>query len=179
MTFSICIVDDDNNLLQSLRRTIEKERPDWKVVIHQEPEQALQEAKTRKSALYLSDYQMNGMTGVQFLAETKNLHPDSIRILFSGMATDSTLQEAINKAEVFRFISKPVAKFDLISALDQACAHHKLLTEHHMLVVDLKDKQEELQKKDEELDGLKRANPELFELNRDSDGAIVINSEDF
>ena len=179
MKFSICIVDDDLNLLDSLRRTIRKERPQWDVTTYSEPTEVIKTLDKSPASLYLSDYKMGGMTGVEFLIEVKARCPNSVRVLFSGMATDDALQDAINDAQVFRFIAKPIARADLVTTLDQAQVHFQISEQNRILLEEIAEKKHELLKKDRELESLKNSNPELFKIERDEDGAIVIGNEEF
>jgi two-component system probable response regulator PhcQ len=178
VTFSICILDDDQNLLHSIKRIIRKAKPKWHITTYTNPDDALADARKTTSSIYLSDYHMESMSGVEFLKKMKHLHPLSIRILFSGVASDATLQVAINDAEIFRFINKPVSRLDLMNALNQAFSHLELQAEHRQLISDLQSQKKQLLDKNQEITALKYSNPALFNLDRDSDGAIVLNIDD-
>ena len=47
------------------------------------------------------------MNGVRFLARVKERVPHAQRIMLTGQADQQAIEEAINRSEIFRFISKP------------------------------------------------------------------------
>ena len=49
---------------------------------------------------------MPGMSGVEFLQKVKSLYPDTVRIMLSGHTDFHTVTEALNKGEIYRFVSK-------------------------------------------------------------------------
>jgi len=156
MTFTICVVDDDQNLLNSVRRTLKKESPDWEVHLFLVPKQAIDETYQRSFDLFLSDFYMDSMSGVDFLVKMKDLNPSVLRVLFSGMASDVALMEAINRAEGYRFISKPVYQLELISALDQACSHDQINEERRKLPEELELNNYEFLRREQELTALQK-----------------------
>ncbi|MGZ5486420.1 MAG: response regulator [Nitrososphaeraceae archaeon] len=50
---------------------------------------------------------MSTMTGVKFLMESLNKFPKVVRILLTTLCDKQDLIDAINKAEVFRYVEKP------------------------------------------------------------------------
>lgn len=61
------------------------------------PEEGLEVLKTEAFSVIISDYQMPGMTGLDFLAQAKQLQPDATRILITAVLSLDTVIEAINK----------------------------------------------------------------------------------
>ena len=81
----------------------------------------------------VSDNMMPGMNNIDFLSWTKTISPDSIRIIMTVHADLHAAIEAINRGEVFRFVTKPwddvelrqtvldsIAKFKIVSSLKSA-----------------------------------------------------------
>lgn len=58
-------------------------------------------------AIVISDFMMPEMNGIEFLAETRRLHPYSWRILLTGRATLATALHALEDGTIHRYISKP------------------------------------------------------------------------
>ncbi len=71
-------------------------------------------------SLLVSDQRMPGMSGVDFLNACKLIDPAPIRILITGYADLESAINAINEAEIYRFIKKPWEKLDLLQTLNEA-----------------------------------------------------------
>ncbi|MFT5723163.1 MAG: signal transduction histidine kinase [Bacteroidia bacterium] len=61
----------------------------------------------------ISDYLMKGITGIQFFESILEKHPYIIRIILTGFADQTAMLDSINKARVYRFLSKPWNEYDL------------------------------------------------------------------
>jgi len=72
--------------------------------------------------------QMPGMDGVQLLALVKDIYPDTVRLMLTGNADQETAVEAVNKGQIFRFLSKPCSTAVLAPALALALRQYQLLT---------------------------------------------------
>ncbi len=92
------------------------------------PEQGLEKIATRGPfAVILSDLQMPGMDGIQFLSRVKTIVPDSVRIMLTGNADLQKAIQAVNEGHIYRFLTKPCPIDTLVSTLDQAVEHHRLV----------------------------------------------------
>jgi signal transduction histidine kinase len=85
------------------------------------------------------------MTGVQFFEKIRDQYPNIIRILITGHTDIGAAIDAINKGEVFRFIDKPWDYVYVENAITHAFDIYKTRE-------DLKQRNIELQKANEELD---------------------------
>ena len=70
---------------------------------------------------------MPQIPGVEFLNNVRMKYPDKIRMLLSGSADISTVQDAINIAEVYRYITKPWKTQNLKSSILDAIGRYDLL----------------------------------------------------
>jgi len=75
----------------------------------------------------LSDYGLPGMDGIHFLREVHRHAPDTVGVLFTGVADVDLAVSAIHEAGVFRFLTKPCGYESLVQALDEALRHHHSL----------------------------------------------------
>jgi two-component system, probable response regulator PhcQ len=173
----IMIIDDEENILSSLKRILKKEH-DFEVVAHTNPHAALAVANREKFHLFLSDYRMPSMDGVELLARTKNFNPHAMRLVISGAADFNALIEAINQAEIYRFIPKPIQVTDLIQTLRQALDTYDLMEENRRLSALVKTQQDELQQKERILKQFAEQHPALVNVQRDKDGSIIIDKND-
>lgn len=101
----ILFVDDDRSLLDSWTRIFKGK---FEVQTAESGAQALEKME-REGAfeVVISDYQMPRMNGVEFLEQVGFRSPDTIRIMLTGQAAFATALEAVNKGNVFRFLTKP------------------------------------------------------------------------
>jgi response regulator RpfG family c-di-GMP phosphodiesterase len=75
-------------------------------------------------AVVVSDMNMPGMNGIQFLAKVRSVAPDTVRMMFTG-TDQSTAVEAINKGEILRFLTKPSTTEVLDAALEAGLAQYR------------------------------------------------------
>ncbi|QGY47429.1 response regulator [Maribellus comscasis] len=68
----------------------------------------------------ISDYIMPGMKGDELLKEIHKLSPSSLKILLTGQASIEGIGNAINNAQLYRFIAKPWDKDDLVLTVREA-----------------------------------------------------------
>ncbi len=78
-------------------------------------------------ALVISDMRMPGMDGATFLREVRKEAPDTTRILLTGYADIEAAMEAVNKGNIFRFLSKPCAPDVLLPAVQAATEQYQLV----------------------------------------------------
>lgn len=101
----ILMVDDDESLLAAFRRTYRKQLSLTMALGPEEGLRAIRECEPFD--VVVSDYQMPGMNGVEFLAEVQRLSPDSVRVMLTGNADLNSAIQAVNQGNVFRFLTKP------------------------------------------------------------------------
>lgn len=95
--------------------------------------------------IIVSDQRMPGTTGVEFFAKIKESHPHPIRILLTGYSDIEAVIDAINKGEVYRYLTKPWDESFMKSVLNQAMEIYNLRKENKQLVADLKRANEQLE----------------------------------
>jgi len=66
------------------------------------------------------DQRMPGKTGVDFFEDIRVTHPLPVRILLTAYTDIDSTREAINKGNIFRYVKKPWAESDILSAIAEA-----------------------------------------------------------
>ena len=127
----ILVVDDEEIVRIALRQTLRRER--YEVTACSSPEEGLHVLKTEAFSVIISDYQMPGMTGLDFLAHAKQLQPDATRILITAVLSLDTVIEAINKGEIYRFVVKPCIREELLATVRNAIQRHDLIVRNTVL----------------------------------------------
>lgn len=76
-------------------------------------------------AVVISDMRMPQMDGVEFLAQVRQRAPDSVRMLLTGHADLYAAIDAVNRGNIFRFLTKPCKKGDLVDAIQSGLAQYR------------------------------------------------------
>lgn len=100
----VLYIDDEDNNLKSFKATLRK---DFKIFTAIDAEEGLRIAQREEIHVCIADQRMPGMTGTEFFEQMVKINPDPIRILLTGYSDISSVIDAINKGEVYRFIDKP------------------------------------------------------------------------
>lgn len=126
MTDKILFVDDEENILHSIKRELRK-----RFTIHTAGSgaEALEILREQGPfAVIVSDMRMPIMDGIQLLAAVKDQYPETIRLMLTGNADQETAIEAVNKGQIFRFLNKPCPTPTLVMAIALAQRQYRLVT---------------------------------------------------
>lgn len=158
-TASLLLVDDEANILAALKRLF---RPQgYKVLTAESGAAGLEVLEKEQVDMVISDMRMPQMTGAEFLAEVAKRRPGTMRILLTGYADLSSTIDAVNRGQIFRYVSKPWEDNDLRLTVAQGLEQQHLRRERDRLTV-LVAKQ----------------NRELKELNADLEAKVVARTEE-
>ena len=163
---SILLVDDEENICRSLRRTLKQEG--YNVTIASEPAEALEMLKHSPVDMVISDHLMPNMTGLELLKVVRNRHPDCVRIMLTGHADMQTAINAINQGEIYRFLTKPWDNTELKVTIHLAFEELDLERENRRILAAARRQYDLLQVLE---------HPGIARVVRDSSGAIVIEDE--
>jgi response regulator RpfG family c-di-GMP phosphodiesterase len=93
--------------------------------------------ETTNIHVLISDQRMPEMTGIAFFQSILKVHPDPIRILYTGYSDISAVIDAINKGDVYRYISKPFVKDEMKMLIENAYEMYYLRKQTEKLTRDL------------------------------------------
>ena len=139
---TIVLVDDEENVLRALRRTLRKVDADLLTV--NSPTAALELIEKRKPAVIISDMRMPEMTGAELLAKARLLDADSRRILLTGYSDLDTVASAVNDGGICHYLTKPWDEEALKKIVADALALVLLREEKSQLQDQLEDQNERL-----------------------------------
>ena len=57
------------------------------------------------------------------------MHPHTVRMVLSGSTAIDNVTEAINRGEIYRFLTKPWQETELIETVRESFRHYRTLTE--------------------------------------------------
>jgi len=139
---TLLLVDDEASILSSLRRLL---RPAGYTIHTAESGAAGLEILEREPVdLVISDMRMPEMNGAQFLEQVCQRWPTTVRILLTGYADVGSTIDAINRGEIFRYISKPWDDNQLTLTLRDALESSRLRKENARLLALTQAQNEEL-----------------------------------
>ncbi len=149
----ILCVDDEKNVLKSLERLFLD--TDYEIFTASSGEDGLNILKsTENIQIVMSDYRMPQMNGVEFLKEVCALRPETVRIVLSGYADTSSIVEAINEGQIYKFIPKPWHDEELKVTISNALEHYFMQQKNIQLTKELEIKNQELLKINNNLEKL-------------------------
>jgi len=161
-------VDDEKNVLNSLRRALHTEPYEKRFA--QSPDEAFDIIEEEPIDLIVSDHIMPGMDGLTFLKHVRKMHPDIVRIILTGQADLHLAMQAINEGEVYRFLTKPWNDLELRITLSQVFDFIDLLKERNTLMNTVRQQQAIL-------DELESEYPGIVNVSRDENGRIVVDED--
>lgn len=158
----ILLVDDEPENLKALQRTLAEKFNSIAVTSALE---ALSLIEKEDFAVVVSDQKMPQMQGIDFLAEVAKKNPVVTRVILTAHTEVADILQAINRAEIYRYILKPWENQELVATMQQAVERNQLLRENQKLIQELKDLNLNLEKAVEKRTlELKLANERLSEL---------------
>ena len=125
MNNRILCVDDEQGVLDGIRRTLRKK---FDLTTALGPMEGLAAIQSEGPfAVVISDLRMPHMDGIQFLARTQELSPDTVRVMLTGHADTNAAVAAVNEGGLFRFLTKPCPAELFEKTLTAALEHHRLI----------------------------------------------------
>lgn len=146
MKHTILCVDDEIDNVEALERLFRRKYTVLKATSGKEALAVLDQHRGPIS-LIITDQRMPEITGVEFLERTLETHPETLRILLTGYTDLESVIMAVNKGQIFRYITKPWDPVDLTNTVDHA-------VERFALGEELKQKNKELARALDELKSL-------------------------
>lgn len=128
----ILFLDDEENILKALKRLFVDEP--FEVYTASSGEEGLSVLKDNPDmGVIVSDQRMPGMSGWEFLEQSKQVAPDTTKIILTGHADINAAVNAINKGGAYRYIAKPWNDDDLIATVRDAYERYRLIIENRRL----------------------------------------------
>ena len=157
-TATLLFVDDEVNILSSIKRLF---RPlGYRIFTAESGAQGLEILERESVDLVVSDMRMPEMNGAQFLEKVRQKWPETVRILLTGYAEIGSTIDAINKGQIYRYISKPWEDNDITLTIKLALQQKMLEREKRRLEALTHKQNEELKDLNANLEEKVRARTE-------------------
>jgi putative nucleotidyltransferase with HDIG domain len=122
----ILFVDDENKILDGIRRTLYADRKRWEMDFALGGEAALQACERGSFDVVVTDMRMPGMDGATLLAHMRDRYPGTARIILTGHCDIDAATRAIPVTH--RLLAKPCTATELQSAIERACTLQEILS---------------------------------------------------
>ncbi len=142
MPATVLLVDDEPRVLDALEALLAMEH---RILRADRAETALHYLREEDVAVVLSDQRMAGLTGTELLTRSRDVAPDTVRILLTAFTDTDALMDSINAAGVYHFLLKPWDPNELRHVVGRAVEHHRLCRERETLLGELGAKNAELE----------------------------------
>ncbi len=122
----VLCVDDEPIILQSLRIELRNALSGQCIIETAESGEEALDILTelrqdgRELAILISDQNMPGMKGHEVLSRVKGLSPETFTILLTGFSDLEGVKQAVNNAQLYRYITKPWKKEEFIFTIREA-----------------------------------------------------------
>lgn len=124
---TLLFIDDEANILAALKRLF---RPlGYNILTAENGQDALALLEKEKVDLVICDMRMPQMTGAEVLEQIRTKWPEVVRILLTGYSDLESTIAAINRGEIYRYISKPWDDNDIALTVRDALERKQLLAE--------------------------------------------------
>ncbi len=101
----VIFLDDEPSILRSLERTFRRELFDIRT--SEIPKEALSWVLEPRTRLFISDYRMAEMTGLEVLKSVQEMRPDLKRFILSGFADEELIKSALELGNIDQYLLKP------------------------------------------------------------------------
>jgi diguanylate cyclase (GGDEF)-like protein len=119
---TLLLVDDEASILSALKRLLRREN--YRILTATSGEEALTLLAEHEVGVIITDQRMPGMSGTELLARARTMHPKAVRMVLSGYTGVDSLTDAINRGEIYRFLTKPWDETELLNTVREAFRHY-------------------------------------------------------
>ena len=162
--YTLLYVDDEYNNLVVFENTFFTH---YNILTAISGQEALKIIRRNEIHLIITDQKMPGMTGIELLEEISPEFPDIPSMIITAYSDIDFIIPAINKCGIFSYILKPWDSRDLKITIDNALAKHQLSRDNKLLLENLRNANEDLERK---------VNDRTVELNNKNEELMAINS---
>ncbi len=136
---NVLFVDDEENLLHGLRRSLRRKALGWETRFANSGEEALNLMGESPADVIVTDMRMPGMNGVELLKEVKAKYPKTVRFILSGFSDKALILDSVGLCH--QFFAKPCDIEQLLEAVNFSNSLYAQLGEERLqkLICEIKN----------------------------------------
>ncbi len=151
----LLLVDDEPNILNSLRRLLRPEG--FEIMTAENGSQALEVMEQSPADIIVSDMRMPVMTGSEFFKQARERWPDAYRIMLTGFSDNESTIAAVNEGGINAYVNKPWDDVHLLQVVRGGLERKRLVDERNALLELTRKQNQELSFLNEGLEDAVRA----------------------
>lgn len=152
---TILCVDDEENILQSLKRLLRKEG--YNLLTAENAIVALELLKENDVHLVVCDQRMPDMGGTEFLSKVKEEYPDIVRVILTGYTDVDSITKSVNTGNIYKILLKPWNDNNLKLEIKRCLEQYNLVQTNRELQNTILEQNKELRKINENLEAMVRS----------------------
>ena len=170
---TLLFVDDEPNILSSLRRLFRTKG--YRILTAEGGAAGLELLSQEHVDLVISDMRMPNMDGAKFLEQVRQHWPGTMRLLLTGYSDIQSILDAINRGEIYRYITKPWDDNDIVLIIKHALERQGLEKEKERLETLAQKQNEDLKLLNASLE--KKVLERTADLNKEKESVLVVNEK--
>lgn len=127
MVVKVLLVDDDPDLLTLASEFLKKKDREFKITLSASAEEALEIMKESTFNVIVSDYQMPGISGIEFLRKVRETDKDVAFIIFTGKSREEVAIQALNLGADY-YVKKggdPISQYTELAHIIHQVTEHR------------------------------------------------------
>jgi PAS domain S-box-containing protein len=169
---TILYIDDDTLNLEIFKEVFDSI---YNVILLPSTETALEVLRNNPVKVIISDQFMPYESGTEFIQRINPEFPDIIKMILTAYSDHDVALEAINKVGIYKYLLKPWDSTEVKNSLETAIREYDLRRENKQLLIELKQKNEALNKAFIKLEENEKKFHTIFSKSNDS--IYILNQE--
>src|SRR5271163_1579993 len=132
---TVLVVDDERSNVESLERIFLREG--MRVLTAFDAKHALEQVRSHRVHVLLTDLMMPGTTGLELLRAVKQLAPDVEVVLMTAYGSVEVAVSAMREG-AYDFVEKPLKRMAIVKSVRKAAERQKLVAENRSLKDEIK-----------------------------------------
>jgi two-component system response regulator HydG len=132
---TVLVVDDERSNVESLEKIFAREG--MRVLTAFDAKRALEQVRSHKVDVVLTDLMMPGTTGLELLPAIKQVAPDVEIVLMTAYGSVEAAVSAMREG-AYDFVEKPLKRLSIVKSVRKAAERQKLVAENRSLKNEIK-----------------------------------------
>lgn len=116
----VLLVDDEEDILASLKSVLEEYLPEAQVRTAQSARAAQRLLRETGARVVVADFRMPGISGLQLLSEIRDSNSEVVRIMMTAYPAVGLIVRAVNEAKIRSIFVKPFDGMKMVSEIREA-----------------------------------------------------------